>query len=100
MAASLSHSVLDVTSLPITSLIHVVHHLASLTPSLMAIYSASSEDRATHFCFFEIHFIISPLNKTIPPEVDLRSIWSLPQLASEYTVILGMALPDRRPNSN
>src|SRR4051794_26373064 len=83
IAASLSHHNLDVTSLPITSLIQVLHHLTSFTPSLIAIYSASREDKATHFCFLDTHLIISPLNKTITPVVDLRSIRSFPQLASE-----------------
>src|SRR5579872_11989 len=72
------------TVIPVISFSSIVSHFNSLTIALNALYSASVDEVETVDCFFDDHVIVQPLIWMIYPVVDLRSIKSLPHVASAY----------------
>ncbi|CAI0425245.1 unnamed protein product, partial [Linum tenue] len=75
-------------SLCCKSEINLFSHTASHAASVAAIYSASAEDRATVFCFFELHEMGFEPRQNMYPDVLFRSSSDPAQSLSVYSVSL------------
>src|SRR5690348_16470266 len=60
-------------------------HATVLHASDAAMYSASDDDSATHFCFREKKDTMPPFSVATIPDVDRLSSWSPAQFESQYT---------------
>ncbi|OAE20031.1 hypothetical protein AXG93_2584s1150 [Marchantia polymorpha subsp. ruderalis] len=85
LALPAKNIVVDSSSKP-RSFNNSLNHIASAPALDKAIYSASVEESATDFCFFDLQLMVPPSSWKQYPEVDRLVSRQPPQSASEYPV--------------